>query len=195
MNLCISCKSRLGAANTTDIKCNSYIQIKSGLGPLFNYEKLYNRYLSRALLLDTLFKSFHVSEGLDNITLPNNVRRNFLEFVKGYNPDSNSLFSKYRQNKFRFYKTVNGDYSLESAEINFNSDLVFPEDISQLYKVVASGTILLDVGSTKAEVQKSFKIDSKQLCDTMQIQDDSEEIWIYFKDNKINKIIPIPYIN
>lgn len=161
---------------------------------MFYFQKVYQENYNKFFLIDTLFKDFNVAEGKINVNKSKNAQYEFLEFTKGYNSDINESFMTYKENKFTFYKGRNGKYALALAEINFNSSLAFTAETSNLFKVIVADSVLIDQGTTKNSIEKTFKI-NKLLCDTVVINDELQALWLYFKDNKIDKIIPQIYLH
>lgn len=164
--------------------CTSFIQVKELPTLRFN-----NNGAARSLsfLTDSIFADYGVAIGFADARRMKESQSDHLEFTKYHNNSVDLSWRHQRVNRVLFQKE--GDnYVLARAEISFE------ESPSRPALDVLQQKSKLSIGMTKREVAKMLDVAGK-LCDTVNVSTDSEESWLLFRDNKLDKIIIDKYIH
>ncbi|NQX84762.1 MAG: hypothetical protein HRT67_02370 [Flavobacteriaceae bacterium] len=171
-------------------KCVTDIFLEGAI-PTFNYKSIYKQnYSSNTFLLDTLFKNFNAL----HIKAVKNNNRNYTEFSQKHTPSANIKTSKIKENTFGFFIGLdsinikdNKTNVLEYAQINFPTKY-YKNTNKDLFKIKKDSS-LIDIGITKQEFALIFEKDTKKLCDTVFVGNETDESFYIFKEGKLNKII------
>lgn len=205
-----SCKTR----NISSLKKNDFkkiYDIEVNRVPTFEFlnDKDINE---RDLTEKKLFIPFKVLKiyNCRDVNKENNKQNYHYEISKHYNKDINSSIFSNKINQYVFYRGENDLLRLVSAEVNFNSDLIFSDTLffepienqnekkiknkADLFKIKYNN-FLIDIGMKKTDFAKIFRQDVNRLCDTVNVHNDTDQSWYLFKENILDKIIIDSYID
>ena len=205
-----SCKTR----NTTSLKKNDFKKINDmEVNRVPTFEFLNDKDLNeRDLTENKLFLPFKIFKiyNIRDVNSEDNKQNYHYEISKHYNKDINSSIFSNKINKYVFYRAENDLLRLVSAEVTFNSDLIFNDNLfvksienenTKKYKEKANlfkikhNNALIDIGMKKEEFAKIFKQELNRLGDTIKIHNDTDESWYLFRENTLDKIIIDSYID
>jgi hypothetical protein len=208
--LLFGCKTR----NATSLKKNDVKKICDiGVDRVPIFEFLNDKDLNeRDIIEDQLFFPFTIFKIYNSrdVKKEDNKQSYHYEISKHYNKDINSNIFSDKKNKYVFYRAKNDLLRLVSAEVTFNSDLIFNDNLfvesiknenTKKYKEKANlfkikyNNALIDIGMKKKEFAKIFEQEFNKLCDTINVHNDTDESWYLFRENTLDKIIIDSYID
>jgi hypothetical protein len=149
--------------------CTEFFYTEDGM-PMPKFLDLVQTSFSKTYLSDTLFVGFSQS------SITTKSKRNYLEFTHLAMLPTKWRFDFAVNNTFRFYKYHNETYGLAYAELNFPASYYkYVYGDKDVFKVVKDSS-LIDIGISKQDFAKLFIAETKAVCDTIKIGDDSSVI-------------------